>query len=278
MKNKALIFVTSLLLVACWDTKNNTQQKEEEPKDSLVQTEKITFSSSHFKIKKKIFDTEIPNYKIDIKVEYATGKSEAAQLINKQLVALLFDTTIMPFEKAKSHYTDSLCNVFEKDLKELYDPDYDCQSTYEYEFSQEGEVQKNTPKGIISYMSWIQDYQGGAHGGAYSCYLNFHEATGKIVTCDELFGKSKAAVCKLIKEQIVKDYECKTAAELEEKTSIFSLGEVYISNNNFSIEKESILFCYNPYEIAPWSEGTIYTRLSFKQLHGLINLDVINSK
>lgn len=278
MKNKALIFVTSLLLVACWDTKKDTQQKEEETKDSLVQTEKITFSSSHFKIKKKIFDSEIPNYKIDIKVEYATGKSEAAQLINKQLVALLFDSTIMPFEKAKEHFVDSLCGNFEKELKEFYEPDNDCQSTYEYEYSQEGKVLDNTPEGVISYMNWIQDYMGGAHGGAYSCYLNFHASTGKIITCDELFGKSKAAVCKLIKEQIVKDNDCKTAAELEEKTSIFSLGEVYISNNNFTIEKNSILFCYNPYEIAPWSEGTIYTRLSFKQLEGLINLNVINNK
>lgn len=278
MKSKAFIFVTSLLLVACWDTKNNTQQQEEETKDSLVQTEKIVFSSSKFNTKKKILETEIPNYKIDIDVKYAKGESEVAQLINKQLVALLFDSMIMPFEKAQEHFIDSLCNDFEKDLKENYDPDYDCQSTYQYEYSLKGEVLENTPEGIISYSSWIQDYMGGAHGGAYSCYLNFHEATGKIVTCDELFGKSKAAVCKLIKNQIVEDYECKTAAELEEKTSIFSLGEVYISNYNFAIEKESILFCFNPYEIAPWSEGTICTRLSFKQLHGLINLNAITNK
>ena len=188
---------------------------------------------------------------------------------------MLFGTSNISFEEAQKHFTDSLTESFEKELKEFYDPDNEYKETFAYEYTQKGTVSDKSPEGIIAYTNRIEMYTGGAHGGALESYINFNEKTGNIITCGELFGNNQEAVKKLIKEQIIKDNDCKTEEELVEKRSIFSLGDVYISNNNFLIEKDGIMFCFNPYDIAPWSEGFIFAKLSYKELEGLITPDLI---
>ena len=230
MRNRFFIFFTTLLLISCWENKTKTQQQTGETGDSLVQAEKLVFSNSNFNKKNKIFENEVPNYSINIEVKYAEGKSRAAQLINQQLASFLFGNTTMTFEEAKNHFADSISTEFEKELRDFYDPDNEYQERY----------------------------------------INFKEQTGEVITCNKLFGNKQDEIKKLIKQQIIKDNDCKTEEELVEKRSIFSLGDVYISDNNFLIEKDGIMFCYNPYDIAPWSEGFIFAKISYKELEGLI--------
>lgn len=270
MKNRLLILVTTLLLVSCWDKKTNTQQSEER-EDSVECTENVQFVKDSIILKKKIFDGEYPKYTIEIKVEYAKGDSKVAQNINDELASLLFGINNMSLKEAQKHFTDSLSENFEKELTEFYEPDNEYQDIFAYEYSQKGTVSGESPEDVITYTSRIETYMGGAHGGALESYLNFHKDTGLKITAEELFGKNLDTVTKMVKEQIVKDNNCKSAAELEEKRSIFSLGDVYISDNNFQLRDNGILFCFNPYDIAPWSEGFIFTILTYQQLEGLIN-------
>lgn len=271
MKNKILFLATTLLLVSCWENKNKGQQTDETG-DSLVHLE---FSKTYYNVKEKIFGGETPNYTINIKVNYADGDSKAAQLINKQLAATLFGITTMSFEDAKNHFADSLKYEYIKELKDFYDPTSDYPETFAYEYIQSGLISEDAPEGIIVYTNKVEMYTGGAHGGAMINYINFVEATGELITCEMLFGDKEEAVKKLIKEQIIKDNDCKTQAELEEKRSIFALGDVFINDNNFRIDKDGILFIYNPYDIAPWSEGFISAKLSYEQLKGLITPNII---
>lgn len=277
MRNSLLIFTATLLLASCWNNKTNNQHQTEGTEDSKECAEIVQFTECSYDKKIKIFDSEYPKYDIDIQVQYVKGDTKVAQTINKQLATFLFGTDIMPFEKAKTCFADSLAESFEKELKDFYEPDNEYQEIFAYEYTQKGTVSEDTPGGIIAYTNRIETYTGGAHGGAIESYINFNEKTGKIITCEELFGNNQDAVKKLIKEQIIKDNDCKTATELEEKRSIFSLGDVYISNNNFRIEKVGVLFCYNPYDIAPWSEGFIFARLSYKELEGLITPNLIKN-
>ncbi len=274
MKSKLLFLATTLLFASCWENKANKEQQTEENGDSLVQTEKLTFSKSGYNINKKILDG-VPNYTISIEVKYAEGNSIAAKRINKMLTAFLFGKSSTSFEEAKCQFIDSLETEYVKELKEFYDPDNEYKDTYSYSYSQTGKVSENAPEGVVAYTNRIEVYTGGAHGGVLESYINFDKATGKLITCKELFGNKQDDVYKLIKAKIIKDNDCKNEQELIEKRDIFTLGDVYISDNNFQLEKDSILFCYNPYEIAPWSEGFIFARLSYKELEGLIKQDII---
>lgn len=277
MKNKLFIFISTLLLLSCWNKKSNTQQTEES--ETVVEcTENVQFTTYNYKQEKKLFDSEYPKYEIDFHIQYAKGNNNVAQYINRQLAALLFNLDTMPFEEAQKHFMDSLTNIFEKELKEFYEPENEYQETFSYEYSQKGTVSENSPESIIAYTNRIETYTGGAHGGAFENYLNFYKDTGLPITAQELFGKNLNTISKLVKEQIIKDNDCQSAQELEEKRGIFSLGDVYISDNNFLLQNDGILFCFNPYDIAPWSEGFIYTRLTYKQLEGLISLNIITNK
>ena len=271
MRNSFFIFISFLLFVSCWNNKENTQQESEETNDSIIQIENLGFSSTHFNKKKKIFDSEIPSYSINIDVKYAKGESSAVQLINQQLVTFLFGNSILPFEGSMQHFADSLCNDYEREIREFYDPENEYQDTYAYEYNQTGKVSDDSPEGIIVYTNRIETYTGGAHGGVLENYINFHKDSGAIITCHELFGNKEDDVKKLIKKQIIKDNGCKTEAELIEKKSIFSLGDVFISDYNFLIQKDGILFCFNPYDIAPWSEGFVFVKLTYKQMEGLLS-------
>lgn len=270
MRNRLLIFVTTLLLVSCWDKKTNTQQIEER-EDSVECTENVEFVTDSIILNKKLSDGEYPKYTIEIKVEYAKGNSETAQNINNQLDSLLFGFKDLPLKEAQKHFTDALAESFEKVLKDFYEPDNEYQEIFAYEYSQKGTVSVESLEGVIAYTRRIETDMGGAHGDALESYLNFHKDTGLKITAEELFGQNLDSVTKLVKEQIVIDNNCKSAAELEEKRGIFSLGDVYISDTNFLLRNDGILFCYNPYDIAPWSEGFIFTILTYKQLEGLIN-------
>lgn len=274
MRNRLSLFIAALLLASCWGRNgNNNREQTVENGDSANQTKELTFKKSRICKKVKVMDGELPNYSINIEVRYADGESEAANNINRQLGTFLFGNTTMPFEKAKEKFADSLSKEYEKELRELYDPDYEYMDTYAYEYNQTGRLADNAPEGVVAYISRIEMYTGGAHGGAMESYINFRKKTGKVITCEEFFGKNREAVMKMIKERIIRENECKTENELIEKRGIFSLGDVYISDSNFLLEKDSILFCYNPYDIAPWSEGFTFARLSYGELKGLIPAD-----
>ena len=66
----------------------------------------------------------------------------------------------------------------------------------------------------------------------------------------------RALVLKAMEEKLCKDWEAKDLAELQEKTDITMLGDLYLTNN-FLLKGDSIEFLFNQYEIAPYSAGLI---------------------
>jgi hypothetical protein len=270
MRNRLFVCIATLLFVSCWNKK--TQQQTEEV-ENTQEVEAIQFGQSKSNIDKKLSEGDYPHYSIDVKADYIKGNNRIAQIINKQLAAFLFENSITPFEDAKKHFTDSLAKDFESTLLDFYDKDDDFQDMYDYNYEQEAKLTTDAPAGVIAFKNVETSYTGGAHGSYLENYINFREETGEAITCNALFGSKEKSVLKLIRNQILKDNNCRTAEQLEEKTDIFSLGDVYISDYNFLLQKDGIIFCYNPYEIAPWSVGVIHVKLTYEQLKDLITTD-----
>ena len=271
MKNKLFICVATLLLASCWNKK--PQQQPEEAENTQEEVEAIQFGKSETNIDKKLSEGEYPHYSITINADYVKGNKRVAQVINRQLAAFLFGNSITQFEDAKKQFTDSLAKDFESNLLEFYDKDDEFQEMYDYNFELEAKQSTETPNGIIAFKNVETSYTGGAHGSYLENYINFREDTGEAITSNALFGSKEKAVLKMIRQQILKDNNCRTTEQLEEKTGIFSLGDVYINDYNFLLQKDGIIFCFNPYEIAPWSEGVIHVKLTYEQLKGLLPTD-----
>lgn len=96
----------------------------------------------------------------------------------------------------------------------------------------------------ISYYG----YFGGAHGSAYTQYVNYYVPGNEILTYKNLFTKGfKAAALKEIKSWLVaNDYS----------DMVFSMDNVLVPNN-FYVDGQKITFVYGEYEIAPYAAGII---------------------
>jgi len=64
-----------------------------------------------------------------------------------------------------------------------------------------------------------------------------------------------------MEERLCKDWEAKDLADLQEKTGITMLGNLYLTNN-FLLRGDSIVFLFNQYEIAPYAAGLISVTLA----------------
>ena len=60
----------------------------------------------------------------------------------------------------------------------------------------------------------------------------------------------------IFQKQLCKDWEAQNLADLQEKTGITMLGDLYLTNN-FLLTGDSIMFLFNQYEIAPYAAGLI---------------------
>jgi hypothetical protein len=97
---------------------------------------------------------------------------------------------------------------------------------------------------VILISSEIAEYGGGAHPNFAVIYYNMVKSTGHIIKLEELYDLSQqSTISTLLSTQIDPDI------------SLFS--PTISPNENFILKGDSITFVFNPYEIAPYSEGVI---------------------
>ena len=59
-----------------------------------------------------------------------------------------------------------------------------------------------------------------------------------------------------------------------DKTKFSFAQNTFKLNNNFGLDSAELVFVYNPYEIAAYSEGATELRFSYDELAGLLKPDV----
>ena len=101
--------------------------------------------------------------------------------------------------------------------------------------------------------------------------LNMDSKSGKVLQVSDVFA-DEASVLRLMQGQLLVDNGCETVEQLREKTAILMLGDLYVSDNNFLLLDDGVLFTFNQYDIAPYSSGVISVKLSYQQLKGCLKL------
>ncbi len=196
-----------------------------------------------------IEDKEYPCYHISVNAVLSGNET-----IDRVLTERLFALKGMTPREAMALFTDSLESQFSQELAEfssLSDGDEDME--YEYDVTCSPVEPVDTASGIISFLCTFETYQGGAHGGYECYYLNFSLKDGHRIQLSEVYDGDP---CPAMHEKLLKENGCRTDEELMEKTQILMLGQLY-ATDNFLIEGDSLLFHFNPYEIAPYSAGAI---------------------
>lgn len=130
--------------------------------------------------------------------------------------------------------------------------------------------QENPEFTEVSFFNW--DYSGGAHGNSWSEYLMLDTKTAKELKLSDFF--SDVAELTSIAEVIFRaDQEISPDVNLEETGFWFDDG-IFVLNENFVFNENSIDFLFNPYEIAPYSAGLITLSIPLKEVEHLLKRKV----
>jgi hypothetical protein len=125
-------------------------------------------------------------------------------------------------------------------------------------------------KECITYIAVHEEYNGGAHPNTFISITNFDPNSGNEITLNDIFKEGyEEQLIAILTEQLMKENNAATIEELRDQGFLLFDTEMFISNN-FALEKESITFLYNPYEIACYAMGHIYVTLDYKSLEEIM--------
>ena len=284
MKTRFFPFLaaSAIAFSACFSGQEQKGQESENEQDTAMVSEPVAASSLNnilFNVEDEVGPTfkqgeeeSRPSYKVRIDLNFDNCPDETVGNIKNGLCYIFNGKVDHSLNEAVMAYGDSIRNAYRTSLVELYaDTIAKLDFAYEFLYEVEGGVTPDSRKDIIPYKIKVSTFEGGAHGGYYEQWFNFDRQTGKFLTHDQVFNMDKEEAIKdIIRHQLCVDNQCKDLETLQETTSILLLGDVSLTDYNFQLGKDAVELLFNPYEIAPWSAGTIYVRIPYSALNGLL--------
>lgn len=245
---KHLILLTMVALVcACTDWTGSNDKKAD-----------LAWGKASLLIEKPIADGDSLCYHIAINLDTLSGESELAKAVAKVLRdSVVFVGNFPTVQQTMTAYAEQMETEWKTELAEMYSEEMEYKDALQYTYEIEGSPIDNGNDSILTYQTTTDCYLGGAHGSYVVFYYNFCLKTGKLLNIHDVIPADKQAqVLKDMEKQLCKDWDAKDLAELQEKTGITMLGDLYLTNN-FLLKKDSILFLFNQYDIAPYAAGLI---------------------
>jgi hypothetical protein len=222
--------------------------------DSLVVKENIAL----------VEDTSSPTNKLSIRFIFPTtihGDSMLLEKVQEEFVKALFGSEYAKLKPQQA--IDSFYKKYKKDYLATAS-DYNKAKAAGFEMHSWGNtyqtMQSDTVSGekagILSFTTYIENYNGGAHGSHHTGYYNIDLKTGKLISESDIFKPGyQEALKRAIVEKLLADNKLIKPEQLIEK-GFFDLAELK-PNNNFLIAKDGITYGFNEYEIAPYYMGLI---------------------
>lgn len=122
---------------------------------------------------------------------------------------------------------------------------------------------------FISYEISTYSYTGGAHGMTESHYVNYDLNSKTVITSENAFRpNTESYILQAIKDNLMTQYNVSSMEELEKKG--FFIDQIFLTRN-FYIEGTELVFHYNPYDIAPYSEGSIEVHVPYYQVKNCLS-------
>ena len=213
----------------------------------------------------KSYSCEIVNKELNLQFEFTgeielptTKMGDSHKLLQESIISALFGSEFADYstKKVLRVYADSSFTEYEKVYEEIYDHaecTIDNAQICNFETHVKGWV-LYCDSNILSYQRELYTYAGGAHGMNTKTNYVFDIKTGKRLTEEDIFGQGfERKIGKLLDEK---------ANTLRSKNILPTEDEFYNDwyiepNGNFALTDSSIIYTFNPYEIAPYCFGII---------------------
>lgn len=235
---KILFILLVIILVGCSSNNNDFF----ETKSYSCEIVKEDFNL-HFEFTGEI---ELPTEKI----------GDSYKLLQNNILSALFGSEFAdhPTKKVLQIYADSSFVEYEKVYEEIYENNpIEPTDTFNFITDVKGKV-LYCDSNILSYQRELYTYAGGAHGMNTKINYVFDIKTGEQLTEEDIFGQGfERKVGKLLDE---KAKALRVEGLLPEENEFYN--DWYIEpNGNFALTDSSIIYTFNPYEIAPYCYGII---------------------
>lgn len=171
--------------------------------------------------------------------------------------------TVLNFEDGFKVFSDSLINDYKKqnaDIISHFGTEKIASLNWEYQTTGKftGSRGRYTTYTVDKYS-----YTGGAHGMPWTTNYVFDLRDGHIVDESEIFTDDYKPLLSELLTAHARDN-----AENPENMTLF-VSEVE-PNGNFEVSEDGITYIYNPYDIAPYSEGIISITIPWKELKSIL--------
>lgn len=206
--------------------------------------------------------TSVP-YDIKVEMDFLDGEteknSEACQSINRQLISeFLNQQDEDDVNKAVNTFIERLANQME--LEEEIPAMYDY-FTGKANFGMSG---------IVNYVLTENYYSGGAHPTSVTTMLRFNTDNGHKIDLEEVFVDTcMTTLTERLTTRLMRNLGVASLDSLH-KLGYLDMIDMFVTDN-FMLEKDSITFFYNPYDIAPYAVGTTTIKFSYDELKDIMH-------
>lgn len=254
-----IVLFISCVLSACSDHKKAAIAKQ--PTDTLSYNQKIIDEHSNYFLKED--DRLDTTY---FRAKYPIFQENKINTLISSIVHLEGDTSMAD---AAHRFINSYNEYVE---------DNNGKSTSTWSRDLQIDVIVNTPV-FLGIRTKQEEYTGGAHGDHFTLYSNFDRQSNSAITINDIIQEENKNKFVQIAEQYFRKQEGLSADDSLNGKYFFEDGKFSLADN-FTFEKNDILFYYNVYEIKSYAEGNTELRIpytTFKHLISEKGLHYINS-
>lgn len=122
---------------------------------------------------------------------------------------------------------------------------------------------------MLSMRVFTHLYTGGAHGYSSVSYLNFDPNTGEAIAVEQILVNIDEFI-DFVEMKFREAYKIPQDSDIN-STKFWFEGDRFILASNIGFDEENMLFTYNPYDIAPYSEGLIELKIPIREVQIFLN-------
>ena len=245
MYNMTLVGLMAILLSAC-SGNNNAQSVKFE----CIKVEKSVSIDNN---------KDAPQCHVQLEIMQANnGVKEIDSIINDAIIKKIFYMDKISPKVAADSFAQTYTRDYLKNMSSLYHEDRSDakkHSWYEYRYVVTTET-RNDADNITNYLITLDYYEGGAHGINQLLTLNFDNKTGRNIKLSDIYGTDyEQKICNQLLTALLEKTGNRDLQALHQQGYLYSM-DIFVPDN-YIVSNDKVTFIFNPYEIAPYSEGII---------------------
>lgn len=272
MKFSSILLILSSFTFICCSSSQSKQEGDvqlDEIKEENTPVN-ITFAYSPKEYSKVDGNCDMPDKDCaTIKFQYLEFQGNGAEKLNKIVKDFLFDAVV---ETDKKDLTmDDVMNEYIDSYKQTKKESKFTHKNSPLRFGRERIVSVvNETSKIITLKMIAYEFEGGAKPNINIFYKSFYKENGNTLVLDDLFTEGyKTTLNNLGEKQFRSNQKIPANESLKEAGYDFEHNQ-FTLNENFALEKDSILFLFNTDEIASPALGAIEVKIAYKDLKSIL--------